>query len=172
IETPEIETPEIETPEIETPEIETPEIETPEIETPEQETSEQETSEQELSEQELSEEDDESADVVVTGSKDLSPVDNKKGLDWEWVKTLDQNPKGKDYFPSRFTPPADGSSTGEDDDYPEVTRDTDMTDYTAWVLARVKKRLVNRTAALMVQDPCVRSNFIVSYVDSRSSRGS
>ncbi|KAI2464459.1 hypothetical protein F4781DRAFT_412881 [Annulohypoxylon bovei var. microspora] len=94
-------------------------------------------------------------------SRALAHVGNKIGLDWDWVKTLDQDPEGKEYFPARFTPPLH-SSFLDDDDQLEVTDVTNMTDYTAWVLAKVKNMLVSKVITSMVKDPSLKPKWTIS----------
>ncbi|KAI0885053.1 uncharacterized protein GGS22DRAFT_162614 [Annulohypoxylon maeteangense] len=96
-------------------------------------------------------------DLKLTG-----PIDGNTGLDWDWVKTLDQNPEGKSYFPAQFTPPTNNPFTGDDDNQPEVTDDTDLTEYTSWVLAKVKKAAVSKAVVSMMKDPDLKAKWAIS----------
>ncbi|KAI2466471.1 hypothetical protein F4781DRAFT_445122 [Annulohypoxylon bovei var. microspora] len=91
-------------------------------------------------------------DITMQNGEPDSSAGDRLSLDWDWVKTLDQDPTKKEYFPVRFTTPLN-SSVGDDHDQPKVTNDTDMPDYTAWVLARIKRTLVSKAITSMVQDP-------------------
>ncbi|KAI1451825.1 hypothetical protein F4805DRAFT_473134 [Annulohypoxylon moriforme] len=103
-------------------------------------------------------------DPISPEEEPKAPADDQPGLDWDWVKALDQDPTKHDYFPDPFTPPAHDKFTGDDDDQPKLTTaDVDLTDYTAWVLARIKKMLISRAVIFMVQDPKVQMDSRPEY---------
>ncbi|KAI1451342.1 hypothetical protein F4805DRAFT_463877 [Annulohypoxylon moriforme] len=115
----------------------------------------------------------EPASLVNADRRTPSPVTNKMGLDWDWVETLDQDPRGKTYFPARFAPPNQTSFLGDDEDQPDITNVTDLTNYTAWVLSRVKKMLASKIVVSMIEDPNLEVKWTLSLnsqVHNRISR--
>ncbi|OTB04790.1 hypothetical protein M426DRAFT_147711 [Hypoxylon sp. CI-4A] len=81
--------------------------------------------------------------------------DNNLGLDWEWVRTLSQDPEDYDNFPAPFELPTSHTYTGDNNDMPMLPKSTDdvaSAHYTAWVLARVRKMIVSRVVVAMINN--------------------
>ncbi|XXH04853.1 4-aminobutyrate transaminase [Hypoxylon texense] len=95
-------------------------------------------------------------------SRPSSPLINNPGLDWEWVKTLDQDPRGKDYFPPQFDPPEDYQTNGLDIEKPDLNFTGDLREYSIWVLARIRRMRVSNNVASMLSDPNLKIKWVIS----------
>ncbi|KAI1417234.1 hypothetical protein F5Y13DRAFT_202755 [Hypoxylon sp. FL1857] len=89
-------------------------------------------------------------------------VSSSSGLDWSWVNGLDQDPTGQSHFPPRFEPPTENPFLGDHDDKPDLMDNADLTQYTAWVLARVKKMRVSNAVKAMIDDPNLKVKWVIS----------
>ncbi|KAI0121503.1 hypothetical protein F4776DRAFT_672515 [Hypoxylon sp. NC0597] len=83
------------------------------------------------------------------------PAVSSSGLDWSLVSRLDQDATGQSHFPARFEPPVHESFLGDDNDKPDLSDNADLNQYSAWVLARVKKMRVSNVVTSMINDPNV-----------------
>lgn len=88
-------------------------------------------------------------------SSPAGPSSGNQGLDWEWVKTLDQDPTEKDYFPERFDPPEELGVLGQDLDKPDLDFTGDLEAFSIWVLARLRDKRATNAIAAMLSDPNV-----------------
>ncbi|KAI6092429.1 hypothetical protein F4821DRAFT_253878 [Hypoxylon rubiginosum] len=89
-------------------------------------------------------------------SSPAGPSSGNQGLDWEWVKTLDQDPTEKDYFPERFDPPEELGVLGQDLDKPDLDFTGDLEAFSIWVLARLRDKRATNAIAAMLSDPNVK----------------
>lgn len=95
------------------------------------------------------------------------------GLDWKWVKALDQS--SVDDLPAPFHAPDTLSYTGEDNDQPILRIDGDLGEYTHWALARIRRMVVSKILANMLDDPSISVKWTLSLhtrpQDTRDKRG-
>ncbi|KAI4870936.1 hypothetical protein F4820DRAFT_466561 [Hypoxylon rubiginosum] len=98
----------------------------------------------------------------IPRSNPPSPLSNNPGLNWEWVKTVDQDPTGKDYFPAPFDPPEDYRCNGLDIEKPNLDLSGDLREYSIWVLARIRRMRQSNAVAAMIADPNVKIKWVIS----------
>ncbi|KAI1403046.1 hypothetical protein F4819DRAFT_252487 [Hypoxylon fuscum] len=82
------------------------------------------------------------------------------GLDWNYLKAIDQTQA--DYLPTPFSPSDRLHYTGEYSDQPPLKGDTDLGEFTHWVLARVKRMAVSNTISHMITDPHLSAKWTIT----------
>ncbi|KAI1451961.1 hypothetical protein F4805DRAFT_472947 [Annulohypoxylon moriforme] len=109
------------------------------------------------------EEEPEPPDPDNSGSQTLIPLNDDTGLDWDCVKILNQDPTEGDDFPARFDPPDPNPFIGDEEDKPDLSNaEADLTDFTAWALARVKTIHASKTVTSMINDPNLKVKWTFS----------
>ncbi|KAI1768784.1 hypothetical protein GGR53DRAFT_353264 [Hypoxylon sp. FL1150] len=89
-------------------------------------------------------------------SSPTGPSSNDQGLDWDWVKALDQDPTGKKDFPGRFDPPEELGTLGLDMQRPDLDFTGDLKEFSTWALARLRRMRASNAIARMLSDPNVK----------------